>query len=307
MAVDPSARKLLELLKFPDFSEMSIEELRTLMNQNPFLQKSEPVKVVRDLNFEHHGIKVSCRLYEPDNKFDALIIYLHGGGFAFGNVDAFDSICRTAANISGCKVLAVDYRLAPEHKFPAAIDDTYESYVWARDNCRLLGIDPARIAIAGDSAGGNLAAAACLRARNCNMPVPKLQVMFYPVLGPDLFSESLREYGEGYFLTRKQMYWFNKMYLSSDQDLLNIYMSPILAEDLKNLPEAIIITAEHDPLRDQGEMYIARLYDAGVPVTGIRAKGMIHGFINFAAVIPAAGSIASMIWFLAGQKLRESD
>ncbi|MEM3238289.1 MAG: alpha/beta hydrolase [Thermoplasmata archaeon] len=304
MVVDPGAKKLLELLKFPDFSEMSIEDLRTLMNQNPFIQKNEPIKAMRNLSFEHHGIKVACRLYEPDSKFDGLIVYLHGGGFVFGNIESFEDICRKAANVSGCKVLAVEYRLAPEHKFPAAIDDAYESYIWARNNCKLLGIDPDKIAIAGDSAGGNLTAATCLRARDSNVPVPKLQVMFYPVLGPDLFSEAMREYGDGYFLTKKQMYWFNKMYLSSEQDLFNVYMSPILAENLKNLPEAIIITAEHDPLRDQGEMYIARLYDVGVPVTGIRAKGMIHGFINFAAVIPAAGSIASMIWFLIGQKLR---
>lgn len=304
MVVDPGAKKLLELLKLPDFSEMSIEDLRNMMNQNPLIQKNEPIKSVRDLSFEHHGIKISCRLYEPDSNFDGLIIYLHGGGFVFGNIEGFDNICRKAANISGCKVLSVDYRLAPEHKFPAALDDAYESYIWSRNNFKLLGIDPNNIAIAGDSAGGNLTTAVCLRARDNKVTVPKLQVMFYPVLGPDFFSEAVREYGDGYFLTKRQMNWFNKMYLSSEQDLLNIYMSPILAENLKNLPEAIIITSEHDPLRDQGEMYVSRLYDAGVPVTAIRAKGMIHGFINFAAVIPAAGSIASMIWFLTGQKLR---
>lgn len=304
MVVDPAFKKIIELFNASELSNISVEDLRKVMSENLFFKEKEEVKFVKDLSFEHHGIRIPCRLYEPNNATEELIIYLHGGGFVFGDIEMSDNVCRKAANKSGCKVLPIEYRLAPENKFPSAVDDAYESYLWARNNYRMLGIDPDKIAIAGDSAGGNLSAVVCLKSKDNNVLLPKVQVLFYPVLGPDLFSESMREHREGYFLTEKQMLWFNYMYLNSSLDAFNVYFSPILYKDFKGLPEAIIITAEHDPLRDQGEMYLARLYNSGVQATGIRAKGMIHGFLNFSDLVPAAESIASMVWYAVGQKLR---
>lgn len=307
MTIDPSVMKILELIKatgMPDFEKMDIKDVRKMMDEL-FTQKNvEEVLSVKDLSFVHHGIAIPMRLYVPKNAGKGLIIYLHGGAWVLGNIKSYDSVCRKAANASGTKVLCVEYRLAPEYKFPAAVEDAYESYLWARNNASSLEIDPEKIAIAGDSAGGNLATAVCLMAKDRNIPMPKLQVLFYPALGPDFFTESLREYGEGYFLEMKQMGFILNAYLRTWQDILNPYFSPILYRDHSGLPEAIIVTAEYDPLRDQGEMYLSTLYRAGVQATGIRARGMIHGFLNFYTIVPAAENITVMAFSLCGQKIK---
>jgi acetyl esterase len=305
MALDPAVEKILEIFKNIELSDMKVEDVRDMMSKGSMPQKKEQVKSVKDSHFEHHGFKIPCRLYEPENSGNELIIYFHGGGFIFGDRELFDGVARRAAKTSGCKVLSVEYRLAPEHKFPAAVDDAYEAYLWVRKNSETLCIDPGKIAMAGDSAGANLTVVTGLRLKDNKVALPKLQTLFYPVLGPDLFTESLREYGKGYFLTKASIKWFGSLYLNSDQDFFNPLFSPILREDLSGLPETIIVTAEHDPLRDQGEMYLSKLYDAGVPATGIRAKGLIHGFLNFSDFIPAAEAIASMVWYMTGQKLKD--
>ncbi len=304
MVLDPAAEKIIKIFKNIELSSMKVEDVRELMAKSPIPPKKEHVKSVKDLHIEHHGLKIPCRLYEPENSCNGLIIYFHGGGFIFGNIELFDGIARRAAKASGCKVLSVEYRLAPENKFPAAVDDAYEAYLWVRKNTETLGIDSDKIAIAGDSAGANLTAVTTFRLKDDKIGLPKLQALFYPALGPDLFTEALREYGKGYFLTKDSIKWFGKLYLNKDQDFFHPFFSPILREDLGGLPEAIIVTAEHDPLRDQGEMYLSKLYDAGVLATGIRAKGMIHGFLNFSDLIPAAESIAAMVWYLVGEKLK---
>ena len=306
MVVDPAVKKIIEMINsmgMPDFEKMDIKDIRKMMDENPLPKKIEEVLSVTDMSFNHHGFEIPLRIYVPKNAGKGLVLYLHGGGFVFGNINSYDPVCRKIANSSGCRVISVEYRLAPEHKFPAAVEDAYESYLWVLKNAESLEIDPEKIAIAGDSAGGNLAAAACLMIKDKNVSLPKLQVLFYPTLGPDFFTESLREYGEGYFLTSRQMNFFGNAYLKTQIDALNPYFSPILHQNHTNLPEAMVVTAEYDPLRDQGEMYLSTLYNSGVQATGIRAKGMIHGFVSFFGMVPAAENILTMVWNLAGNKL----
>jgi len=223
----------------------------------------------------------------------------------FGSIELFDHVCRKAANSSGCTVISVEYRLAPEHKFPSAADDAYYAYLWIKDNASTFGCDKHSIAIAGDSAGANLSTVTCLRLKDNNLPVPKLQVLFYPVVAADLCSESVREYGNGFFLTRSMMIMFSTLYISSVNDLLHPYLFPLLHSNLQGSPEAIIVTAEHDPLRDQGEMYCLALREADVKAACIQAKGMIHGFLNFSYLLPAGATIADMVWAVVGRKLNQ--
>ncbi len=304
MALDPDVARLLKMfseLKMPNFRDMDIGDLRNVMNNNPFMKEQIAIGRTTDISIGESNIP--ARLYEPGGSSKSLILYFHGGGFVFGNLDSHDAVCRRAARESGSKVISVDYRLAPEHKFPSAVDDAFIAYEWARRNAAKLNIDPERIALAGDSAGGNISAAVSHMIRDRGLEKPRLQILFYPALGPDFFSESLREFSDGFFLTKDQIDWFGEMYLGNREDALNPYFSPILHHDLSGLPEAIIVTGEHDPLRDQGETYVSRLGSAGIPVTGIRAMGMIHGFLNFTPVVPAAAGIADMVWSLVGKKL----
>ncbi len=303
MVLDPAAEKILEIFRSIELSTMAVEDVRNMMGSNSVSLKKEDMQSVQDVTFEHHGCTIPCRLYEPRGSSNALILYFHGGGFIFGDIELFDGVARTAAKNSGCKVLSVEYRLAPEHKFPAAVDDAYEAYLWVLKNTDMLGVAQDRIALAGDSAGANLSVVTGLRLKDNKVNLPRLETLFYPALGPDLFSESLREYSKGYFLTKESIEWFGRLYLNSEQDFFNPLFAPIIRNDLAGLPETIVVTAEHDPLRDQGEMYLSHLYDAGVLATGIRAKGLIHGFLNFADIIPAAQSVAAMTWYMTGQKL----
>ena len=293
--------KMISDMNMPSFRDMDIGNLRNRMDNNPFTK--EDIQIGKTTDISIGDGKIPARLYYPRDGTSSLILYFHGGGFVFGSLESHDAVCRRAARESGSKVLSVDYRLAPEHKFPAAVEDAFTAYSWARKNAKTLGIDPNRIALAGDSAGGNLSATTSLMIKDRGVEKPMLQVLFYPDLGPDFFSQSLREFSDGYFLTRDQIDWFGDMYLGNKADALNPYFSPVLHPDLSGLPEAVIITGEYDPLRDQGETYVAKLESAGIPVTGMRAMGMIHGFLNFTLVVPAAAGIADMVWSLVGKKL----
>jgi acetyl esterase len=203
------------------------------------------------------------------------------------------------------------YRLAPEHKFPAAVTDCYAATVWAASNGERLGIDPQRICVAGDSAGGNLAAVIALKSRNENGPAIALQALIYPVTDLSSFeTESYREFAEGHFLTRSFMAWFRDHYLAKSEDARNPYASPLLAADLGGLPRALIITAECDPLRDEGEAYGRRLGEAGVPVRCARYSGMIHPFVSLPAVVPQAldamQEVADAVRALGGERSRSA-
>jgi len=308
MTLDPSMRNILEMyrtLNLPRLYETTLEDIREMMNNTQVSQESDAVSRIEDLSFDSDGFPIKCRLYDPGTASRGLIIYFHGGGFIWGGIESSDPVCRRIANVSRTKVLSVDYRLAPEHKFPAAVNDGFNSFLWAYNNPDKLGIDRERIALAGDSSGGNIAASACLKLKDKGHPLPFLQILFYPFMGPDFYSESMREFSEGYFLTVDELKWIGDSYLSSRHDAIDPYFSPILHDSLEGLPEALIVTAEYDPLRDQGEMYVSRLYSAGVPVTSIRAKGMIHGFVGLFSVSRAANSILSMVFGLAGSMLGE--
>lgn len=243
---------------------------------------------------------IPIRIYTPHgNKPLPVLVFFHGGGWVLGDLDAVDSNCRSLAKDAGCVVVSVDYRLAPEHKFPAAVEDAYAATVWVANNAAAIAIDVTRIAVAGDSAGGNLAAAVTLMARDRGEPKLMYQVLIYPVTQYAFDTDSYREYAEGCGLTKEEMIWFWHHYLASTADGQNPYASPLLAENMSNLPPALIITAECDVLRDEAQAYATRLQSAGVSVHLKQYDGMIHGFVGMALVLDggknAIADIASQL------------
>ncbi len=245
-----------------------------------------PLAQVRDLTLPGPGGALKARLYRP--KTDGILpglVFFHGGGWVIGDLDSHDDLCRDLAALAGCAVLAVDYRLAPEHRFPAAADDAIAATNWVAANAAQLGIDPARMAVGGDSAGGNLAAVAALAARDAGRPLAA-QLLIYPVTDMSrLEGESYRTCGEGYGLTAGAMAWFRDHYLADAAAAGDWRVSPLLASDLGRLPPALVVTAEFDLLRSEGEAYAKRLAEAGVPTGLARYDGMIHGFASMAGVL----------------------
>jgi acetyl esterase len=246
----------------------------------------EPVGQILDREIPGPQGSIPVRLYTPagGGPLPALVFF-HGGGWVLGNIEAYDTVCRALTNAAGCAVLSVDYRLAPEHKFPAAVEDCYAATRWVVANAATLNLDPARIAVGGDSAGGNLAAVIAQVARDRGGPSLVFQLLVYPVTDylPDL--PSYAENAEGYLLTKDAMGWVWNHYLLHEAEGKNPLASPLRAADLSGLPPALIITAERDPLRDEGERYATRLQEAGVPVAVTRYDGMIHGFFSMAGMI----------------------
>ncbi|UFS96164.1 alpha/beta hydrolase [Nocardia huaxiensis] len=227
--------------------------------------------------------EVPVRLYRPleAEKAPGVVVFYHGGGFVLCNLDSHDRFCRTMANAAGVIVVSVDYRRAPEARFPAAARDAYAVLRWVADNAEALGGDPARLAVAGDSAGGNLATVAALQARDQGGPDIVCQLLMYPMLDPACNSGSYTENAEGYFTTAAQLRWYWQQYLTTDADAADPYANPMIA-DLSGLPPAYIATAEFDPLRDEGEAYGRLLRDAGVETEIHRWNGTIHGFMSMA-------------------------
>lgn len=210
-----------------------------------------------------------------------LVVFYHGGGFVFGDLDTHDAACRLIARDAGVHVLAVDYRLAPEHPAPAAVDDAYAAYRWAREHAGDLGADPGRVAVAGDSAGGCLAAVVTRLARDAGDPLPSLQWLIYPVTDWRGGTRSRSLLGEGFLLTKGDMDWFQDVYLGeSGLDVTDPRISPLLVDDLSGLPPALVITAGFDPLRDEGRQYATKLREAGVTVDHRQMPSMIHAFLN---------------------------
>ena len=232
---------------------------------------------------------IPCRLYRPSAKTDlGLLVYFHGGGWTIGDLNSHDGVCRSLAKKSGHAVLSVDYRLAPEHKFPAAYDDCVTTVKWAHDNPAALGIDNTRIAVGGDSAGGNLAAAVAL----AEVVPLKFQMLIYPSVDMSMKSPSIDENAHAPVLTKAVMLWFGDNYMGENGDRTAVSASPILATDdaLKRMPPAIVITAQYDPLRDEGEAYGKRLVENGVSATITRYYGAFHGFFNMHAILDDAQS-----------------
>jgi acetyl esterase len=249
----------------------------------------EPVQLgrVEDLTIPGPGGALALRLYADEHGgLRPALVFFHGGGWVFGNLDTHDAVCRAIAKESGAVVIAVDYRLSPEVKFPAAVEDSYAATQWVAANAERLGIDSRRIAVGGDSAGGNLATVIAMRCRDAGGPAIAGQLLIYPVTDLSSFETgSHRELAEGYFLTRAAMQWFTGHYLASDDHKRHPEVSPLHAPNLGGLPPALVITAEFDPLRDEGEAYAKRLQHAGVPVTSTLYPGMIHGFVSMRGVL----------------------
>jgi acetyl esterase len=246
----------------------------------------QPVYRVEDRKIPGDGGLIPVRIYRPSaaSPLPALVFF-HGGGFVIGGLDSSDRVCRALANGSGCVVVSVDYRLAPEHPFPAAADDAFAATAWVASRAADLGIDPTLIAVGGESAGGNLAAVVALRARDAGGPAIAFQLLVYPQVDfMDTASESMREYGEGHFLDTPTMAYFADQYLPAGIDRRQPWVSPGHAT-LAGLPPAFVLTAECDPLRDQGEAFTRRLKDAGVQAKVTRYDGMFHPFFSLAGII----------------------
>ena len=227
----------------------------------------------------------------PDLDAGALpaLVYFHGGGHVIGNLDTHDAVARNLCNGAGCVVMSVDYRLAPEDKFPAAAEDALAAVRWCAEHGSGIGVDPLRMAVGGDSAGGNLAAVAALMARAAGGPAIRLQVLVYPVVDYGCDTESYRTYADGYgMLDAQSMRWFRDHYLRGEADRLDWQAAPLRAADLSGLPPTLVLTAQCDVLRDEGEAYADRLHAAGVEVEYHECRGMIHGFFTMAPMIDGA-------------------
>jgi acetyl esterase len=292
----PEVRALLEMMDAqgaPPLETQDAVEARAARLEPMKMLGGQPAALgrVEDLSIPGPGPgpggEIPIRIYAIEHGgLRPALVYFHGGGFVFGNLDTHDAVCRSIAKESGAVVISVDYRLAPEHKFPAAVDDSHAATLWVAANAERLGIDASRIAVGGDSAGGNLAIVVAMRCRDAGGPALAAQVLIYPVTDVSSFeTASHRELAEGYFLTRTAMDWFTGHYLASPDQKRHPEASPLLAPNLSGLPPALVITAEFDPLRDEGEAYAERLRQAGVPVTVTRYPGMIHAFVSMHGVL----------------------
>jgi acetyl esterase len=293
MPLDPQAQAVLEQMAeagLPPLGSVSVEETRQgMVAATAAGEEPEPVAKVEDRTVPGSAGQIPVRIYTPQGSGPfPVLVYFHGGGWVIGNVDTHDPTCRTLANAAGCVVVSVDYRLAPEHKFPAAVDDCYAATQWVAANAAAINGDSGRIAIGGDSAGGNLTAVVAIEARERGGPPLVFQLLVYPVTDYSFSTPSYRDNADGYLLTKDSMVWFWDHYLRSEADGQDYRASPLRASDLTGLPPALVITAEYDPLRDEGEAYAARLQESGVSVTCTRYDGMIHGFYGLTAVVDQA-------------------
>jgi acetyl esterase len=293
MSIDPKAKALLDRMRqmgMKPLSNMSVKEARQMvldtMGETP---PAKPVVSISNRMIPGPAGDIPIRIYKPRGIGSfPLLIFFHGGGFVLCDLNTHDHMCRNLCAGANCLVMSVEYRLAPENKFPAATDDALAATRWAAEYASHIGGDPGRIAVAGDSAGGNLSAVTALRIRDQGGPSLCGQLLIYPAT--DYYkpgTTSLREYS-GYFFTMEDLIWFTGHYLNDESEADHPYAFPMRAADLTNLPPALVITAECDPLRDEGENYAARLKSAGVAVMLIRYDGMIHGFFNYIGVLDQA-------------------
>jgi acetyl esterase len=290
----------------PPLETFSPEDARQLRRRLAAVYGAGPVAVgaVTDVDVDA-GVPLRARHYAPAERGGphGLLVYFHGGGFTYGDLDTHDGVCRMLCRHAGAHVLAVDYRLAPEHRFPAAVEDARSSLCWAFEHAADLGADARRIGVCGDSAGANLAAVVAQLAARDGGPAPALQVLVYPATDCTRRRRSRELFGEGFLLTNDQMDWFEANYLGESRSgASDPRASPLLAEDLSGLAPALVVTAAFDPLRDDGEEYAAALRAAGTPATLRRFPGLMHAFLSAAgisrscreALIEVAGATRAM-------------
>ncbi len=300
MPLDPQIEALLEqmaAMESVDFREVTPQGLRETMKMIAAADgPPEAVGAVDDASAKGPAGAIPVRVYRPAGAGSAplpILVWYHGGGWVIGDLDTADTTCRKLANRSGALVVSVDYRLAPEHPAPAPAEDCWAALCWVAELATDIGGDGSRLAVGGDSAGGNLSALLAVRARDNGGPALRYQLLVYPATDLTMSYPSHAENGEGYMLTNDATAWFLGHYLGPDQDAKHPSLSPHHTGDLSGVAPAFIITAEFDPLRDEGEAYAARLRDSGVAADLCRYDGMIHGFFQMGGVTPVADSAVS--------------
>jgi acetyl esterase len=298
MALDRDAERVLEMVRLsgrPPYETLTVPEARALFlaAREVLTPDPPPVGEVRAFSAPREdGGAVPLRLYRGATaaftRVLPALVYFHGGGWVIGDLDTHDSLCRHFANVAQCAVVSVDYRLAPEHKFPAAVEDCFAATRWVAEQALLLGIDPGRLAVGGDSAGGNLAAVVSLLARDRGAPRLSCQALLYPAVDCGMTHPSHDRFAEGYLLTRPTMQWFYSHYLRRPADIEDWRASPLRAPDLSGVAPALVLTAGNDVLRDEGEAYARRLQQNGVPVQLRQFPEQIHGFLTMGKIVRAA-------------------
>lgn len=301
--MDPQVRAFLAVAnaqKQPSIETLPVAEARRQFAslQPIFLPFVEVARVANTTTVQGVPLRSYHPLTAPAAPLPG-IVYFHGGGWVLGDLDTHDTLCRHLANAAGAIVIAVDYRRAPEHPFPAALDDAFAAAQHVADHATVFGVDRARLAVAGDSAGGNLAAAVALKARAARGPRLAFQCLLYPVLDCACDTPSYAEFAVGYGLTRAKMQFFGRSYLGQC-DAADPFISPLRAADLSALPPALVVTAEYDVLRDEGQAYAKRLATSGVPVESWQVEGVIHAFIHYGGVIERGQSVLREV----GERLR---
>jgi len=301
--LDPQARALIDLMNergVPPTHTLPVAEARRWYRERRgFTQPAPPpVGAVRDLTAPGPHGTIPLRLYRPAGAAEGAalpaLVYFHGGGWVIGDLDTHDVVCRTLCAGSGCAVLSVDYRLGPEHRFPAAVDDCLAATRYARNEAAELGLDAARIAVGGDSAGGNLAAVVCLALRDAGAPVPAFQLLIYPATDMRAVAPSHTTNGQGYLLTADSVAYYRGHYVADPAEWGDWRASPLLATDHAHLPPALVLTAGFDPLRDEGRQYADALSGAGVPTQYVCFERQIHGFVTMGRVIDEANTALSL-------------
>jgi len=292
--MDPKFKKYLKEVKLKQksaFSISDIEKARILADEITCSEISQPEKVfdLTDIVIRGYRSDITLRLYKPERKPPLpILLFFHGGGWVFGNLKNYESFCTQIVNLSSSAVVSVDYNLAPEHKFPEPVEDCYSALIWILENGNKYGLDPSRLIICGDSAGGNISAAITLMARDRGISSIGYQVLIYPAVDLSSFDyESFKLFGSGNLLDTEDMPLAIERYLNSEDERFNPCVSPILAKDFSNLPPAYVITAGYDVLRDEGHAYALKLVKAGVPVAIRCYKEFMHGFFTMDAISDA--------------------
>jgi acetyl esterase len=311
MILDPDAQRVLDMIRMsgrPPFETLTPEQARFFYTASRTVLQPDPedVALVRDLAAAGPAGAIPLRLYRgvatQDGATLPVLVFFHGGGWVIGDLDSHDGVCRRIANDASCCVIAVDYRLAPEHPFPAAVDDCAAAVHWIVQHATELGVDASRVAVGGDSAGGNLAAVMALMARDGNLPPLALQMLIYPATELTATQPSYGRIVSDYPLTTTTVKWFRDHYLPSPADATDWRASPLRAADLSGTAPAFVVTAGHDPLCDEGIAYARRLEQEGVRTTQLHMADQMHGFLTMGRIVGATDTLLHMLtaWVRAG-------
>lgn len=281
----------------PALSSLPVDIARQAVKEMVVVEEPTATHAIEMVDIEGPLGTIPARLYRPEvDETLPVLVYYHGGGWVICDLDTHDEVCRRLANEARCVVVSVDYRMAPEHLFPAAVDDCYAALEWVAKNAAKLNVDASRLAVGGDSAGGNLATVAALKSRALSSPDIAFQLLIYPVTNmAEMNTQSYQDFAEGFQLARADMEWFGDTYLGENGDARHPHVSPLLADDLSGLPKAYVATAGFDVLRDEGKAYADAMAAAGVDVDYACFTDQIHGFANMAGAVPSSTAALSAI------------